>query len=382
VDTRVKYVTHFRLDKVDDVGGFSPTNVQKGNYFWLLVRASVTSDEPEFFKYVEQVSNYFFNKVGVVQDSVYKFLVLLHKDLSTDLYINDFPIAIEILAKRDIKETELVSERDIADIRRLKFPDVKIVETDKVICCFKVGWRFGLFFDLDRQEKLDIDAMYLDLGRLYRELQFHYIYKVLESKPQFEEMMKDGWFPFVELLGGEYRILIDAYSDRFDFDNRIQKVLGGFDRLRIERMTSRWWRNKIYENKKGLLQAGVNAFLQNDSEGYITCIKTLLSEAEGIIRVKYFTDTAKGKDVSTQDLLEHLLEKARTKSVSDRSLMLPVPFFDYLRNVVFSGFNLETGQVSLSRHSTSHGVADASVYTRARALQAILVLDQIYFYIS
>ena len=33
------------------------------------------------------------------------------------------------------------------DIRKLKFDGIEIKKTDKIICCFKVGWKFGLFFD-------------------------------------------------------------------------------------------------------------------------------------------------------------------------------------------------------------------------------------------
>ncbi len=371
---------HFHLNAVQDIGGFAPTNVEKGHYFWLLTRASITSDEPEFYKYIE-ISNPFFNKVGVLQNAVYQFLILIHEDLSADLYINDFPVAIEILAKRDMKKLELVTDRDIADIRRLKFPDIEIVDTDKVIYCFKVGWKFGLFFDLDRPAKLDIDSMFLALGKLYRELSFQYIYKVLGTGAQFEEMIKDGWFPFIEIVGREYKSLSEAYQNKFHFEDTIDKIVGNFDKGRIEKITNKWWRKPAFNDKKKILQAGVNAFLQGDSEGYITCIKTLLSEVDGIIRLQYLTDTGKvSKNIKTE-LLPHLAEKGKEKSGSGHSLLLSSPFLDYLKSVIFADFDLGTGKIDLSRHSSSHGVAKAEAYTKQRALQTILVLDQIYFYI-
>jgi len=61
---------HFHLDTVQDIGGFSLTNVKKDNYFWLLTKATITSDEPEFYKYIDQLSNPFFNEVGVFQNAV------------------------------------------------------------------------------------------------------------------------------------------------------------------------------------------------------------------------------------------------------------------------------------------------------------------------
>ena len=372
-------VTHFHLDAVQDIGGFSLTNVKKDNYFWLLTRATTNSDEPEFYKYIEQLSNPVFNKVGVFPNAVYQFLILIHNDLSADLYINDFPVNIEIMAKRDMKKMEPVTQRDIADIRRLKFPNIKMVETDKVICCFKVGWKFGLFFDLNRE--LDTDDMSLTLGTLYRYLSFQYVYEVLETETQFEEMIKDGWFPFIEIIGAEYKSLSETYQNKFHFEDTIDKIVSNFDKARIERITNRWWRNKIFTEKKDILQAGFNAFLRGDNEGYINCIKTLLPEVEGIIRYQYLKDTGKGKNIGLKELLPHLIEKGGEKTGADYSLLLPLPFLRYLKDVVFSHFDLETGQVDLSRHSVSHGVARAEAYTKVRALQTILVLDQIYFYI-
>lgn len=370
---------HFHLDAVQDIAGFSMTNIEKEHYAWILTRAATNSDEPEFYKYIEQLSNPVFNRVGVFSNAVYQFLILIHNDLSADLYINDFPVNIEIMAKYDMKKMSLVTQRDIVDIRRLGLPNIKILQTDKVIYCFKVGWKFGLFFDLNRE--LDTDAMSLTLGTLYRYLSFQYVYEVLENETKFEEMIRDGWFPFIEIIGSEYKALSEAYQDKFDFQSRIEKLVASFDRTRIEKITNKWWGKQIFEDKREILQAGINAFLQGDNEGYINCIKTLLSEIDGIIRLQYLSDTGKGKEVKSPELLMHLVDKGKTKSGSESSLLLPLPFLKYLKDIVFSHFDLETGQADLSRHSSSHGVAKAEAYTRIKALQSILVLDQIYFYI-
>jgi hypothetical protein len=53
-----------------------------------------------------------------------------------------------------------------------------------------------------------------------------------------------------------------------------------------------------------------------------------------------------------------------------------------LNEVVFKDFDLKTGKVDLSRHAVSHGVADQKEYTKVKALQAILIIDQMYFYLT
>ena len=56
-------------------------------------------------------------------------------------------------------------------------------------------------------------------------------------------------------------------------------------------------------------------------------------------------------------------------------------FLQYLKEVVFANFDVNQGKVDLSRHSSSHGVAEVEKYTKERALQMILILDQIFFYL-
>jgi hypothetical protein len=63
-------------------------------------------------------------------------------------------------------------------------------------------------------------------------------------------------------------------------------------------------------------------------------------------------------------------------------LGFPTIIYDYLNITIFNNFNpLLNGKIDLSRHSTSHGVANAEDYTKIKALQAILTLDQLYFYL-
>ena len=57
------------------------------------------------------------------------------------------------------------------------------------------------------------------------------------------------------------------------------------------------------------------------------------------------------------------------------------PLRELLDTFLFRGFDLEHGTVDLSRHSVAHGVAAADQYTRIRALQVILSLDQMHHYI-
>ena len=371
---------HF--SEVKNFIGFVTENVEKGNKAKILSKASFISDDPKFYHFTEQISNIFLNKADIPINNVCQFLILIHQDLSADLYVNDFPVILEIKAKRNIKKGEKVYQDCIADIRKLKFDGIEIKKTDKIICCFKVGWKFALFFNLhvDNRRLLEVEKIQLVLGSIYRRLQFQYVYNAIEAEKQFEEMLNDGWFPFIEILG-DYKKLSGFYENKFNFHNNIKSFVNNFDKKRIERMASKWWKNKIYKDKQELIMAGIDAYLQNNKNGFVNCIKTLSSEAEGIIRISYFNKT-KSKNISTKDLIKHTIEKGKHKAESDASLFFPFAFFKYMENVFFRGFNLKKNDIKISRHSSSHGVAKSNEYDKAHALQAILVLDQFYFYLN
>lgn len=348
----------------------------------MLSRAALTSDEPEFHIFIEQLQSMFFTseKLVVLPDGVVQFIALVHADLSVDVFFNDFAVEAEILARRSINAGELVSHADIADIRRLRFPGIAITSTDKVIYCFKTGWRFGLVFDLDRSHKLDLDAFQVSCGALHRYLSFQHVYATIESGPKAQQMLADGWFPFLELLPRDFRRLESAYQADSIQDALVDDIIRSFTTERINAMVGRWWSNAAFADKKPLLQAGVDAFLLDTPSGFIQCIKTLYPEIEGLVRSLYFSETGKGH-ATTKELLQYVRDKGRIKSGSEVSLLLPTYFFTYLTEVLFAGFDLSTGKVDMSRHSSSHGVAKPADYTKARALQAILALDQIYFYL-
>ena len=80
--------------------------------------------------------------------------------------------------------------------------------------------------------------------------------------------------------------------------------------------------------------------------------------------------------------MAYVNEKSKNKFTSINSMAFPSFFYDYLQKNIFKNFDLETGEVDLSRHRSSHGVAHFSKYTKEKALQAILVLDQIFFFIN
>jgi hypothetical protein len=351
------------------------------SYGLILTRAFVCSDDRDFYTYCDQISKSFLNRFFV--DTINHYLILIHRDLSTDVYVNEFPMQAKILAKRDVKAGEAIGYRDIADIAEIRFPGIDIKESDCIILCFKKGWKFGLFFDLnpaDGKSTLDTKNLFHDLGGYYRYLSFQEVYLILKNEPLFEDMFADGWFPFIQLLGGDFEELAALYKHKQDLPDNIDKFLNKFNKERIELFVNRWWKNSLFKSKQGILEAGVQAYLLGKKAGYINCVKTLYSEIDGIVRISYRNE--KGKDPSFAELVEYTKQRAEGKFGRRENLGFSDVFYRYLSEVFFKNFDLGTGRVDLSRHTVSHGVADQAQYTKNKALQAILILDQMYFYLT
>ncbi len=376
----LKRLDRLHLEKVENFAGFALETAKPGEMLKVQTYGALISDDPLFYTYIDQISSIFLKNILV--NSIYQFLVIIHDNLTADVYYNEIPIKILMLSKRPLKKGEMVFSNDIADIKDLVFENIKIAETDKIIYCFKVGWKFGLYFDLHRENNpLIIKKAQLELGAMYRYLSFQYVYDIIDSELNFDALLSDGWFPFIELLGSEFKEISEAYKIEPPSFERANSIVEKFNKERIGKISLKWWKNPIFSEKKLIIETALNAYVQNSKEGFITCIKIVLTELEGILRHNLFNETGQGKGVHVRDLLNHILDKGKDKTRSELSLFLPRYFLKYLEKSVFAQFDIEAGVLTLSRHTSSHGVAKAEDYTKCRALQMILILDQIYFFL-
>jgi len=202
------------------ISGFATRNMLPGEEGFILVRAKLTSSQPEFHLYMRGIDSLVVNAARTARkeltlDHTSTLLLLIRSDDSADLYLEPIPLIMEMLAKDPIKEGQIVYRRDIADLRRIRLQDVKIGSTDRIIYCFKVGWKFGLFFDLGQNRELDIDQMELDLAHLRRLLVYENEYEATSETAVFDQLTQDGWFPFIEIIGGDFDDLLKAYKRQF-----------------------------------------------------------------------------------------------------------------------------------------------------------------------
>ena len=95
--------------------------------------------------------------------------------------------------------------------------------------------------------------------------------------------------------------------------------------------------------------------------------------------LEYFKEH--NKKPSFPQLKDYITNKAKKKFSSEGSLGFPDYFYDYLDKCVFEKFDWKTGTINLARHTVAHGYAKQEDFTRVKALQSILILNQLYFYL-
>lgn len=222
-----------------DFHGFAMNGALAGEEVQVTHRAMLTSDSPAFYVFMRGVCDSLADAthaagVLIQPDHVSHLSLVIHTDRTADLYLGNFAMTLELMAKKDIA----VSEADIADIRGLRLHDVKLDPTDKVLICFKVNWKFGLYFDLGDEEPLDMSGLERDLGHLYRLLRFEAAYDALADENFVARFFARGWFPFVEIFGPESERLLKAWRFDFNIAGEEEALLRRFDAARIGARTS------------------------------------------------------------------------------------------------------------------------------------------------
>jgi hypothetical protein len=314
--------------------------------------------------------------------SINSLLAIIKPDNKCYVY-DHFPFGVQIIAKRNIEPHRFIFKKDIADITAVLFKDMVVdlnpKNGDKLIWLFRQNWTFGLFFDLSGT--LEPESTLKEMGNCYRKLAYLSEYLFLEKSDNFTQMVEDGWFPFVALIGEGLEDIRAYYEEGEKHSSIINDLLLSFDESRLEEITHRWWNNSLFNSKKKILQAGINSYLTRTEDGYINAVKNLSTELEGIIRVSYHKDYGKNPK-STRELKEYITGKGKNKFSSLGSVCFPDRFLNYLSDYIFRNFDVQAGEIPGSRHSVAHGVAQDEVYTQEFALKLILTLDNIYFFLG
>ncbi|MER8516128.1 hypothetical protein NKH47_24685 [Mesorhizobium sp. M1060] len=364
--------------------GFSAGAGREGDTIPIFVKLATTSDAPLFHTLVAGLNGGLTHEAAQIGAAVNlaranTVLLVCHADQSADLYVDTTGIRVEMRVKRSVQAGSPVFERDITDVRAMGFIGVEFKPDDGVLVCFREGWKFALYFDLSRDNgAFDEKEMGRTLGALFRALRYDYLYDALGNEAFVANLFKAGWFPFAEIITAEFREIMNHLTAGFDMAEIEGKTIKAFDRERLEFLEERWRAVPVLKDKMAILKSGLDSFLRGDA---VAAIKTLSSEIEGILQEAHITIHGKGAKIDS--LSEFAKVAGVTKAEGDDTLMFPNQFGQYLGEYIYAPFDPKTGaSAAAGRHPVGHGNAKAEAYTLARALQYILTIDQLAFYLG
>ncbi len=370
------YIPIIKSDVLID--GISAAPAQKGGQALILQKAFVHSLQSDFATIVNNLVNFFYSSLS--RRTINEGLVIIKKDNTAKIY-SEFPLSLQMHAKKDMSKGTLVTAEDVFEITEMQFKDaiyqIDIDSGDKIIYLFRIEWKFGLYFDLTGT--LNPAKFGEELAYHYKRLFYYDLYSFIENENYYTNLIDDGWFPFVRILGKDFDVIMQYYKDGRKHDFQMDDLIAKFDKNKIESFTQYWWRKDLFKDKKAIIESGISSFSNNDQAGFISCLHILYPQIEGIMGLDYFN--AHGSKPNFKELQNYIKQKAESSFKAVSSLGFPNEFYEYLNHSVFENFDLATGRVDLSRHTTSHGYANANDFNKSKALQAILILDQIYFYL-
>jgi len=338
-----------------------------GQTISVWTRLYLTSDDRFFHRIIEGLSahvEYRAREAGhhVSMTKPGFILLVVHPDNTGDLWLDAAAATLQILVKRSMAAGTVLFEKDIADVTAMSFPLVEIGKEDRVVCIFREGWRFALFFDFNPKGELSIADMERDLGTLHRRFKYRDLYDAITDENVFGRLVEAGWFPFVEILGRKFRELVSHCEAGFELDEIEAKLIAAFDAQRVEAMFTRWMAKPHFAGKERLLRSALNNFASGDA---VAVLKIVLTEIEGILGGAY--RKVHGTGAKIKKLLEFAVQSAEQKAGQPDTLLFPAAFGDYLKSHTFAEFDpvARTGRAS-SRHAVGHGEADADSYTQVR----------------
>ena len=360
--------------------GYNFIPVKKGEKVSVIVREFTSSEDGDLFMsrlegFPTDIINLLPGESEIKPANVSHMLAIIRRDRKATVYVNEIEFIAQVLTKgRDIEAGEVVYEDDVADIGRLIFKDINIPPDAGLLFLFSLGWRKGLYYDfrplLGKEPELrDYDIEMLS-GQYLAYLSFQHLFKIKDE--EWNKLLEQQWFPFISLKRRTIEKLINHAKNGWNIDELIEPISVEVDEL-VPSLLKKWERKRFFQGHFPILRKAAERYLEKD---YISATSILYPRIEGLMRT-YHLDTNQ-PDRASQGNLTRAVVEAHADQRHAYSLLLPGRFQRYLKEIYFANFDPNNPKV-LSRHSVSHGVAPADLFSQKAALIGLLTLDQISF---
>jgi hypothetical protein len=371
---------------LDDLpAGYSISASRRGEMATVVTREFTSSEDGDLF--ISRLDGIPANIINLVSKSLSNLhisfstidhlLAIISKDKTSRVYINEIPLQTIVSLKRAVTNAgEVIYHDDIAEILHMKFGELEIPEDAGIVFVFSVGWRKGLFFDFTPLVKEEFTSRGYDLevllGQYHSYLIFQDLFRI--SEKAWENIIGQKWFPFISLKKATIEKIAFYASEGISLDTLTESISQDLI-SHLPLAIKRWESNTLFNEHFPFFKLAVERYLEKD---YVSSASILFHRIEGLLRTKHLIVNSLEK--ASQTNLVNSLVNSLPEEQRAYSFLLPLKFQQYLNDVFFCNFD-SNATVEISRHSVSHGVAPFGEFNLKSATVALLVVDQLYFYL-
>ena len=350
--------------------GISLNSALKGDNVSISVKGSLTSFDVGF----HEVSSHLCHVLSILP--AWRLLVKWN-EVETHIFIDNFPMMLNVRINKSIQKGEHLYKNDIADVSTLSFGDqsnnLNPKKGEKVIAIISAEYLHGLYYDFTGE--LDPGEFIFNMGSLYKQIHYPHIYRSFEDDT-IVKMIEKGWFPFVGLVDDENKLLMAIFKEG-KADRVSDWCEDTFDHARIDKMVQRWLGYAAYQSKKTQFEQGLKCVKDGN---YIAAILTLNPLVEGVFNEYLMQKTGKGISYKGNQIAESIYKKA-VERLGENSLLLPKHFRDYLLKYFFK-HNTSPVSDDVTRNASAHGRSKDAAFDFEKALIVIMTLDQLFFFMD
>ena len=374
----------FEIRLSGPISGVLADSVQEGGeQAYLIVREfSSTENGEHFINRLENLATIFYDLIPgdrkPLPSTIDHMLAVIRRDNTATLYVNELRPLTKGLLKRKVEPGPIHLLDDIAAIQRVEFDGVQIPDDAGVVYLFSIGWRKGIFFDLEPMNgegpgrQFDLAGM---LAWCLDRLRLQALWSLSEA--DWEKLLAARWFPFVALRYERAKDLIEHVRKGFDLAFLTNLINADFTASLPERLEA-WRSNEFFQ---GHIEALERAVERHQSGDYFSSTTILYLRIEGIMKAYHLrVDDANryGQKAISASATRNLNHPQNVQE----SLLAPA-FTRFLQEVYYGRNEKSQYQAEeVCRNSVSHGTADYDGHSLKTSLLGLLIVDQLFYYLK
>ena len=360
--------------------GYALNSAKGGQQAKLRVSEFISSEDGDLFiSRLEGMPQSFLAMLPpesqIPPSSIDHLVAIIRPNRTGTIYVNELDLTIRMRSRRAVKAGERVFHDDILDIERMQFKGVTFPADAGVAVLISVGWRKGLYYDLNpvsvdpQRRQYDVE---MTMGQFYSYLLFQDLFKI--SQADWKVLFSQKWFPFIYLGQPLLKKMISYVRSGWNVDDLLDKISDETKRL-LRESPDIWKKNPYAQEHIEIFEKAVDRYLNDD---FISACSILFPRIEGLMR-SYRKSAGIIQRPSGANLAKAVVAKDEA-SRHGASYLLPEHFREYLEAVYFKNFD-DAAPSDLSRHSLAHGVVPMGEFTLKGATIGFLILYQLALFL-